>query len=452
MGEDAASPPSFAIRGGKHMRNRVLALASIMAFVTLACSTGGPDNANPSGGSTGPVTITLWHGQTETAKKTMDTLVAKFNQTHTDVQVDSSSGGVTTDQMLEKVLTSIAAGTYPDIAYLYGSWAANIATSPKIADLTQVVTDPAVNWDDFWPAGRETATVNGKVIGFPAIIDNLSVIYNKDLFDAAGLDYPSSDWTWQDFRDTAKALRDPAKNIYGVNYPVTGDEDTVWRFWPFLWQAGGEALNEDNTEATFNQQPGVDALTLWQQMAVEDGSVFLDPTDEKAEPLFTGGHLGMFVSGPWEVPVLQENHMNWGDQVMPSFDGSTHETISGPDIWAVFNQNDARVAGAVEFLTWFSAPEQQLEWIAGAGSLPIRQSISTDPGYQDYLDAYPGIDAMVANLANAVHTRPAVTQYPMISEAMGQSISAVLLGETSPQDALNQAAEQTNALLAVPSG
>jgi len=430
---------------------RALTLVAVFAVLAAACTSGDGSGTETGGGTGGgPVEIEIWHGQSDTAKKAMDTLVERYNASQDKVKVIVSSGGVTTDNMLAKVTTAIAAGTYPDIAYMYGSWGGNLATSPKIADLTQAVQDPAVNWDDFWPAASQTATVNGKVIGFPAIIDNLSVIYNKDLFDAAGLDYPSADWTWDDFRTTAAALRDESKGIYGVNYPVTGDEDTVWRFWPFLWQAGGEVLSDDGTSATFNSQSGIDALTLWQQMAVTDGSVYLDPTDEKAEPLFTSGHLAMFVSGPWEVPVLEENHMNWGDQVLPSYDGTTHETVSGPDIWAVFDNGEARVQASVDFLTWFSEPAQQLEWMTAAGSLPIRASIEQDPGYQKYLDTYPGIQAMADNLSNALHTRPAVTQYPRISKAMGDAISSVLLGEQDPKTALDQAAEQANALLVVP--
>jgi multiple sugar transport system substrate-binding protein len=70
----------------------------------------------------------------------------------------------------------------------------------------------------------------------------------------------------------------------------------VWRFFPGLWQRGGEIISEDN--ARRSTPSGSRQLTLWQQMAVVDESVFFDPNDAKAEPLFTGGHLGMFVTGP----------------------------------------------------------------------------------------------------------------------------------------------------------
>jgi multiple sugar transport system substrate-binding protein len=78
--------------------------------------------------------------------------------------------------------------------------------------------------------------------------------------------------------------------------------------------------------------------------------------------------------------------------------------------------------------------------------------MTSSPLYQDYLDAFPGIDAMADNLENALHTRPAVTQYPRISKAIGDAISAVLLGELQPQEALDQAKQAADALLAVPAG
>ena len=62
------------------------------------------------------------------------------------------------------------------------------------------------NWNDFYPSERQAATVNGKVVGLPALVDNLSLVYNKKLFAAAGVAAADADWTWQDFRDAAKKL------------------------------------------------------------------------------------------------------------------------------------------------------------------------------------------------------------------------------------------------------
>ena len=431
------------------MRRGIVAAFSAMLLLLTACT--GSSGSSTDGGSSppGPVTIEFWHAQTDTAAKVMQNLVDQFNATHPDIVVQASSGGTTTGDLMPKVTAAIAAGTYPDIAYIYGSFAANIAKSDATVDLSDRINEPGFDWNDFYPASQQIVSPNDKVIGFPALIDNLSVIYNKKIFDAAGLPYPSPDWTWDDFRTVAQQLTDPAAHTYGVNYPVTGDLDTVWRFFPGLWQLGGQILSSDNKSALFNSEAGVQNLTLWQQMATVDKSVYLDTTDEKAEALFTGGHLGMFVSGPWEVPTLNEANIDWADVQLPGFNDS-HQTVSGPDNWVVFNHDQARVDASVEFLKWLTADDQELTWMLGSGSLPIRPSILQLPGYQDYLNKYPGIAPMADNLANATQAMPTLTQWPRVVDALGFAIASVLLGQAQPQDALNSAADKANAVLAVP--
>ena len=435
------------------MKRAVLAgIAALTLAMTGCAGSSGPSSAqSPSGTSpTGTVTIQFWHAQTQLAAKVMQQLVAKFNASHPNIVVQASSGGTSTGDLLPKVTTAIAAGTYPDVAYIYGSYAANIAQSGKIVNLANRINQPGFNWSDFYPASRQIASPGGKVIGFPALIDNLSVIYNKKLFAAAGVPAPSPDWTWSDFRTVAKQLTDPAKHIYGVNYPIGGDLlDTSWRFFPGFWQRGGQILSPDDKQALFNSQAGVQNLTLWQQMATVDKSVYLDPTASKAEPLFTSGHLAMFVSGPWEVPTLNQAKVDWADVQLPAVNGN-HQTVSGPDNWVVFNQSPARVSAAVEFLKWLTAPQQELTWMKGSGSLPIRPSILKLPGYQQYLRAYPGIGPMAENLANAKEAMPTLPQWPRVINALGTGIASVLLGQAAPKAALDQAAQKADAILNVP--
>lgn len=423
--------------------------SATMLLIATACTGDDSTSQGPSGQSQGVETIQFWHGQQQSTARVLTELVDEFNASHPDIKVEVSSGGVTADDMLPKVISSIAAGTYPDVVYLFGSWAANIAKSGKTVDLSDRLDEPGFNWDDFWPASKAIVSPGGKVIGFPALIDNLSVVYNKKLFDDAGIPYPSPDWTWDDFRQVAKELSDPANHTYGVNYPVSGDLDTVWRFFPGLWQRGGQIVSDDNTQALFNSQAGIDNLTLWQQMATVDKSVFFDPNDAKAEPLFTSGHLGMFVTGPWEVPVLQESTVQWGAEILPGYNGD-HQTVSGPDNWVILDQGADRVDASIEFLKWLTAPEQELKWMLVTGSLPVRPSIMDLPGYQEYLDTYPGIQTMADNLTNAKNAMPTLTQWPRIVDALGESIASVLLGRAQPKEALDEAAQQADALLIVP--
>ncbi len=78
---------------------------------------------------------------------------------------------------------------------------------------------PTSDWDDFFPGAQAAATVDGRVLGVPALIDNLAIVYNKELFDEADIDPPTADWTWEDFRAAAKALTDPANEAVRVRVP-----------------------------------------------------------------------------------------------------------------------------------------------------------------------------------------------------------------------------------------
>ena len=130
-------------------------------------------------------TIQIWEGYTGAEAKAFAHLVAEYEAQHPGQKVTSLY--VNNDDTLQKVLTAVRGGSPPDIAYLYGSWAPNVAQIPQVVNLTQVVQRPGVNWNDFWVGERDVATVNGKVIGIPALVDNLAVVYNKTLFAKAGL-------------------------------------------------------------------------------------------------------------------------------------------------------------------------------------------------------------------------------------------------------------------------
>jgi multiple sugar transport system substrate-binding protein len=331
------------------------------------------------------------------------------------------------------------------VAYMFGSWAPNVAKIPQVVDMSSYVDDADWSWDDFYEGERQAATVGDKVVGVPALVDNLAIVYNKKLFKEAGVAPPTPDWTWDDFRAAAKKLTDPSKKQYGWLIPADGTEDTVWHYDAMLWEAGGDILNSDSTQAAFNSDAGVKALTMLQDMAVTDKSVYLDTTNANGTKLMNSGKIGMLVTGPWDLSSLPD--IDYGVQVMPAFSGSDagHQTIAGPDNWVVFDNGDERKQAAVDFVRWLTAADQVETTSLATGDLPIRESVGSQASFRQKLDKnLPGSSTFVQNLSNVQKARPAVEQYPAISEAMGQAIVAVLLGKAQPAEALDEAAQTTN--------
>jgi multiple sugar transport system substrate-binding protein len=421
-------------------RKLCVPLVAVLAFVLAACGGGGDS-------SSGPTEIAVWHGYQDTEGEVFKGLIDQYNKDHPDVKVSELYSS--NDLVLQKVLTAVRGNSAPDVAYMFGSWSPNIAKIPQVVDMKDEVSNPDWKWDDFYQAERDATKVGDKVVGVPALVDNLAIVYNKKLFADAGVAPPTPDWTWDDFRAAAAKLTDPAKGQFGWLIPADGSEDTVWHYIPMLWEAGGNILTPDNTKAAFNSEAGVKALTTLQQMAVDDKSLYLDTTNENGPKLMNSGKIAMLVTGPWDLSSLSD--IDYGVQVMPTYAGSNggHQTIAGPDNWVVFNNGDKRKQAAIDFVKWLTAPEQVKAFSLGTGDLPIRASVGDDKSVLDELNKnVPGTAEFVANLKNVKTVRPQVEQYPAVSEALGQAIVAVMLGKDQPAAALNNAAQATDAKLA----
>ena len=162
-------------------------LIPILTLIVLAACTGGSgDEGSPSQQPSGPVTLTFWHGYTDVEADALNGLLDEWNADHPDIQVKTLF--VNNDKALQKLTVALQGGEPPDITYQYGSSLAQVAAAPGLVDLTDWVQTPGVDWEDFIPGAREAATVEGKVLGIPALVDNLALVYNKDLFDQAGLE------------------------------------------------------------------------------------------------------------------------------------------------------------------------------------------------------------------------------------------------------------------------
>ena len=420
----------------------------LATFAMAAASCTGGDDGGPSPtaeGPSGPVTLTFWHGYTDAEADSLNALIDAWNAENPDIKIDPLF--VNNDKALQKLTVALQGGEPPDITYQYGSSLPQLAGAPGLIDLTDRVQQPEVDWEDFVAGARTAATFEGKVLGVPALIDNLAVVYNKDLFDDAGLDHPSPDWTWEDFRAAAKALTDPAEKRFGFSYPMDASEDSVWHYDPLLWQNGGSILTEDGSQAAFNSPEGVEALEVLTGMAVDDESVFLDIQNSAYTDVFNSGRIGMLITGPWDLSSFTD--VDYGVEILPGFDGD-HQTIAGPDMWCVFDNGDGRGQAALDFVTWLTDAEQVRTEALATGHLPIRLSVAEDEAFLDEFGAaFPGVDVFAENLANVEQARPVLAAYPQISEAMGLAIVSAMLGESEPKAALDQAAAESNDALAL---
>jgi multiple sugar transport system substrate-binding protein len=183
---------------------------------------------------------------------------------------------------------------------------------------------------------------------------------------------------------------------------------------------------------------------------VRDKSVYVDPKPggEQMYQVFQAGRMGMVATGPWRLPDITDAHVDYQVVPLPSFSGRPM-TISGPDTWTLFDNGEARIRAARTFVTWLMDPRQDIRWAVEAGSLPLSHRTQAMPEWQKQTADTAGLDVFTQALDTA-RVRPVHPAYPQISQALGQAMVAVLLGQSTPADAVRACADEANAALLIP--
>jgi multiple sugar transport system substrate-binding protein len=431
-------------------------LAAVLVLVTALLLAACGDDDSSGGGtgdggsaSSGPVTITMWHGQgTGPSADKLVELVREFNSTHPDIKVDVTPGATGNETILEKVTAALAGGDPPNIAYSYGSNVASISRSPQVVDLTDTVQEEGWDWEGFYGPYRDSVTIDGRVIAIPGPGDSLAIIYNKALFRRAGIPEPQEGWTWDDYREIAKQLTDKGAGVYGAAFQSGGGLDSTWPFWPMVWQRGGEVLSEDGTTVGWDDGSALGGLEFLRGLA-QDGSVYADtsPGYPKMHNLFNNGRVGMYEGDPWQLPTIKEARIDYGVAPLPGVDGED-TTIVGPDAWFVFDGGDDENAAAAEFLKWFTEPTQDARWNGASGNLPSRVASADEQPWLDYVRTTPGLEVFTNGLETGKAV-PRFAQYAEMSDALGQAIQeGVVKTDGDLEAAVKAAADKSNSLLA----
>jgi multiple sugar transport system substrate-binding protein len=154
----------------------------------------------------------------------------------------------------------------------------------------------------------------------------------------------------------------------------------------------------------------------------------------------------MLWTGPWDLSTINPD-VDYGVTVLPGYNGN-HETISGPDLYLLFDHSTARADAAFKFVSWLTSAKVHIQFAIATGDLPLRVSETKLPQYQTFLKKYPAEKVFVANLNNVKHVRPNIASYPQVSQALGQMLQSVLLGQSSSKKALQTASSAAASALA----
>ncbi len=276
-------------------RRRLLAIAASAVTATALLA------ACNDSGSGGDSTITYFtFSAAPDHLEDLDAIKAEFERQNPGIKVEVQTAAYA--DYFTKLQTAIAGGVAPDTFELnYEIFVTYARAGALLALDDQASADSDYDPARVYPKALEAFHYEGKLYGMPSTFSNVVLFYNKAIFDAAGLDYPTADWTWEDEREAAEKLTDRAAGVFGDYQPVTFHE-----FYKALAQAGGQFLSADGTRATFNDAKGLEAAQwlLSKPGTVQPTVAEIGGVADYDTALFKSGKLAMWHNGIWQISGL----------------------------------------------------------------------------------------------------------------------------------------------------
>lgn len=418
-----------------------------------ACSSGGG-----SGGGGGGNSLSVWDWSPAPdvwGEQQQTTFYTKtFPKQYPDIKFGSTIYGYT--DLLPKLTVSWRGGSVPDVARLAIAWTPQFVNEGLTAEITQA--DLGVPLANFWPQAlqsvRKNGATSGPLYGIPTNNESLMLIYNKDLFTAAGLDPSHGPATWTELVSYAKTIRQKTgKYGYGL-VGAQNNGNTPYRFCPMMWGYGGSIFDELSPTPTWktvgiNSAGTVTALELYNQMYNVDGSVqpsVLSDQESDIDTLFAKGEVAMMIDHPNAASQVHESvpSLSMGADLVPAGPVRRATVFGGSNL--VVRAGTANMKSAVDFIKSYMVPNTNT-LLSGLGSNPANKAGFSTPA-EKTRNALLLFNSVTLKMMPYGVNVPLVTQGAQIwNETIPTMIQNVLAKTMTPKQAAANAESQINQIM-----
>jgi multiple sugar transport system substrate-binding protein len=437
-----------------------VSLMMVAVLLTLGACTSvtapGAGSATEGPGSTaaaesGEITLKMmcWEGAIGSRELVTDALIPGFLEQHPNVTIEYEA--MPWSEYWTKIGAVAAAGGMPDIycnsvAYLWDH--ANRGLSANI----QPFFDADLNEDDYFmelTAVERYPDANADLYGFPFRWVVGALFYNKQLFDEAGLDYPTDEWTYADVLAAAQQLTKDTDGDGEIDqWGVLATTDHIFLD-SVIKSNGGQVINDDYTQCMLTEPEAVAAIQ-WMVDLVHVHKVSPSPAVAQgfAQGIFPSGKVAMMVTGSYQtVPWSQIEDFEW-DVVMQPAGTVSRVVYGGPDSLSI-SMSSQHKEMAWEFLKYMISPETQARGdLIGLGSLPILREAA-------YADAWLNAAGQPGNARIFADSGPYVVGADFGSQwiewratIMNNELAMALLNQRSVEESAAAACQAIDAVLA----
>lgn len=390
-----------------------------------------------------PVTVTLWHYQTGN-RDALRANLDRFEAANPGIKVTDVLKN--NETMASEIQAAALANRAPDIGQVLGRLVVGMIRNAGAQPLDGIPEGEAL-MRHILPQFLDIGRYQGRVYAVPHSFGTAVVYINRDIVREAGLDPDQPPATWQAMREMARRIKERTKKI-GL-YVAQGGRDVAAQ--QMMTNTGATMMNPELTRATFATAESIEALQLWQDMAVTD-KTYGTLSERELGALFMGGQIAMMVQS---IATFQEARRNatgkfdLGVAPYPLWKDMPRRVANSGSTLLVFSRDAARRSAAMKVLAYLMDPAVTNQWAVESGYLPLDPNARESEVVRSYLATEPrwrvAVDQMADTIPTARWPGNRVVEIQIVIENM---VQALVQGKGTAADLVPAAERGVSAILA----
>ena len=384
------------------------------------------------------VTINFWHhysAQSAENETLMNVLIPAFEAENPGIKVNAVSHEWA--ELHDKVLVSANSHALPDVARCDIAWLPEFQKMGILVALDEEMPNFAEVSGKLLDSAMSTAIINGHYYALALNTNSKIVFYKKAMLEAAGVSIPATMEEWIEAVKKLSGENAKGQQVWGWNEPALAG----WNICPFIWSFGGALTNEDQTIATgyINGSATVKAVETFAELVKAGAITGFNAGDIPMTDGFGTGRYAMMLEGPWKSAELAGAYPDvaYGTAPIPAGEGGSISVLGGEDI-AMFNTPNKEAAW--KFMQFMTGEYAETE-MAKCGQIPVnRAALESDT--VKAADYAPFIEAI-----QTAKARPTVAAWSEMDNGLQVAMNAVVTGEKTAQEAMDELAVAWDALL-----
>ncbi len=388
-----------------------------------------------NGVSEGKVQIEFWNALTGKNEEILKGFVDEFNDQSENVEVNMVSQGDYWENGT-KLQAAIAAKNQPDLTMLEITQISQFASFGTLANVDDYISDETK--EDFLDGLMREAEYNGETVAVPLNRSTPLLYINKDMCESAGLD-PAGPKNWEELKVYAEKLTNKEEGIVGLAVPID-----IWFYEALIYQQGGEIVDSNN-QVAFNNEKGIKALELWQDM-MKEGTMQLPAGEgydawDTAKDAFINGKAGMTLQSTASLAGILEQTQERFTVNTAFLPGDTQYGVptGGANLVIMEGSSEEEKQAASEFIEFMSEKENVIKFSMDTGYMPTTKSALESEEMSKLYEEKPQYKVAVDQLEYA-SKRHSVVGYVEASEKLMNEMKKCLMDlNIDAKETLNKA-------------